>query len=126
MGRLQATHSGFFRLCRVGSVKLTDRHRLEAIRERCGTSSLELMVRRRTLQWMGHVLRKDDGCLPRQFLDCSFVRSVEEDGCVEQLKIRPGHRNIKHYSGMTALQSRGAMRKVPVMAPFSRTFREVV
>eukprot|EP00955_Chlamydomonas_euryale_P029600 311829-Chlamydomonas_euryale.AAC.1 len=28
---------------------LTDRHRLETLREQCGTSLLELMVRRRTL-----------------------------------------------------------------------------
>eukprot|EP00955_Chlamydomonas_euryale_P041347 351960-Chlamydomonas_euryale.AAC.4 len=65
VGRLEVTHSNCLR--RVG-VKLTDRHRLEAIRERCGTSSLELMVRRPTLQWMGHVLRMDEDRLPRQVL----------------------------------------------------------
>eukprot|EP00955_Chlamydomonas_euryale_P034534 349819-Chlamydomonas_euryale.AAC.1 len=58
MGRLEVTHSDCLR--RIVGVKLTDRHRLETIREQCGTSSLDLMVRRRTLQWMGHVLRMDE------------------------------------------------------------------
>eukprot|EP00955_Chlamydomonas_euryale_P043579 352629-Chlamydomonas_euryale.AAC.1 len=47
MGRLEVIP------CIVG-MKLTDRHRLETICEQCGTSLLELMVRRRTLQWMGY------------------------------------------------------------------------
>eukprot|EP00955_Chlamydomonas_euryale_P104793 365594-Chlamydomonas_euryale.AAC.11 len=72
-----------------------DRHRLETISEQCGTSSLELMVHRRTLQWMGHVLRMDEARLPRQVFDCSSTRSAAKDGRVEQLKLRP------------ALQSRG-------------------
>eukprot|EP00955_Chlamydomonas_euryale_P037272 350708-Chlamydomonas_euryale.AAC.5 len=42
-------------LRRIVGVKLTDRHALETTREQCGTSSLELMVRRRALQWMAHV-----------------------------------------------------------------------
>eukprot|EP00955_Chlamydomonas_euryale_P106263 365693-Chlamydomonas_euryale.AAC.17 len=49
-------------------MKLTDRHRLQTTREQCGTSSLELMVRRRTLQWMRGVLRMDEDRLPRQAL----------------------------------------------------------
>eukprot|EP00955_Chlamydomonas_euryale_P054527 355849-Chlamydomonas_euryale.AAC.1 len=64
MGRLEVTNSNCLR-CIVG-VKLTDRRRLETICEQCGMSSLELMVRRRTLQWMGHALQMDEDCLPRQ------------------------------------------------------------
>eukprot|EP00955_Chlamydomonas_euryale_P076001 362520-Chlamydomonas_euryale.AAC.8 len=82
----KVAHSKCFR--RIVGFKLTDRHRLETICEQCGPSSLELMARRRILQWMGHVLRMDEDRLPRQtFLGC------------------------------TALQSGGAMRKVPVVAP---------
>eukprot|EP00955_Chlamydomonas_euryale_P034843 349910-Chlamydomonas_euryale.AAC.3 len=51
MGRLEVTHSNCPR--RSVGVKLMDRHRLEIIREQCGTSSLELMDCRRILQWMG-------------------------------------------------------------------------
>eukprot|EP00955_Chlamydomonas_euryale_P096973 365044-Chlamydomonas_euryale.AAC.1 len=92
MDRLEVTHSNCLR--RIVGMKLTDCHTLETIHEQCGTSSLELMVCRRTLQWMGHVLRMDEDRLPRQVLDCSIARSVAEDGGVEQLKLRPGHRNI--------------------------------
>eukprot|EP00955_Chlamydomonas_euryale_P114042 366249-Chlamydomonas_euryale.AAC.7 len=51
MGRLEVTHSNCLR--RIFGMKLMDRHRLGTVHEQCGTSSLELMVRRRTLQWMG-------------------------------------------------------------------------
>eukprot|EP00955_Chlamydomonas_euryale_P059148 357291-Chlamydomonas_euryale.AAC.3 len=73
---------------------------LKTIREQCGMSSLELMVRRRTLQWMGHILRIDESRLPRQVFNCSSAKSAAEDGRVEQLKSRPGHTNIKAFSGM--------------------------
>eukprot|EP00955_Chlamydomonas_euryale_P069748 360571-Chlamydomonas_euryale.AAC.2 len=43
------------------------------------------MVRRQTLQWMGHVLRMDEDRLPQQVFDCSLARSVAEDGRMEQL-----------------------------------------
>eukprot|EP00955_Chlamydomonas_euryale_P004774 51205-Chlamydomonas_euryale.AAC.1 len=64
MGKLEITHSNC--LCRIVDVKLTDCHRLETIRKQCGTSSLELMVRRWTLQWMRRVLLMDEDHLPRQ------------------------------------------------------------
>eukprot|EP00955_Chlamydomonas_euryale_P000804 9254-Chlamydomonas_euryale.AAC.1 len=66
MGGLEVTHSNCLR--RIVGMKLKDRHRLETIREQCGTSSLELMVCRRTLQW--HVLRMDEDRLPWQVFDC--------------------------------------------------------
>eukprot|EP00955_Chlamydomonas_euryale_P079460 363302-Chlamydomonas_euryale.AAC.13 len=50
-------------------------------------SSLELMVRRRSLQWMRHILRMDEDRLPQQ--------------------LRPGHRNIKDFSGMNSSAIRG-------------------
>ena len=98
--------------CIIG-VKLTDRHRLETIHDQCGTSSLELMVRRRTLQWMGHVLRMDEDRLPRQVFDCSLTTSVAEDGRVEQLKFRRGHRNIKDFSGLYSSAIRGCHEEGP-------------
>eukprot|EP00955_Chlamydomonas_euryale_P034588 349837-Chlamydomonas_euryale.AAC.1 len=88
MGRLEVTHSNCLR--RIVDVNLTDLHRLETIHEQCDTSSLELMVRRQTLSVDG---------------------ALTEDGRVEQLKLRPGHRNIKTFLGHTALQSGGAKRK---------------
>jgi len=35
--------------------------------------------------WMGHGLRMDEDSLPRQVFDCSFARSVAEDGRVWSL-----------------------------------------
>eukprot|EP00955_Chlamydomonas_euryale_P086241 364199-Chlamydomonas_euryale.AAC.3 len=57
MGRREVTHANF--LHRVVGVKLTACHRVETLREKYGTSSLALMVRKRALQWMGQVLRMD-------------------------------------------------------------------
>eukprot|EP00955_Chlamydomonas_euryale_P070852 360874-Chlamydomonas_euryale.AAC.17 len=65
------------------------------------------MVHRRTLQWMGHVLQMDEDRLPRHVFDCSLARSVEEDGRVEQLKLRWGHINIEEFSGMYSSVIRG-------------------
>eukprot|EP00955_Chlamydomonas_euryale_P082785 363764-Chlamydomonas_euryale.AAC.13 len=98
MGRLEVTHSNCLR--RIVGVKLTDRNRLETIHEQCGMSLLELVVCSRTLEWMGHVLRMDEDRLPRQAFDCSLAGSVAEDGRVEQLKLRPGHRNIEDFHEM--------------------------
>eukprot|EP00955_Chlamydomonas_euryale_P075345 362292-Chlamydomonas_euryale.AAC.6 len=77
MGRLEVIHSKCLR--RIVGMKLTDRHRLETIRELCGTSSPEFMV----------------------------PRSLARDGRVEQLKLRPGHRDIKDFSGMYSSAIRG-------------------
>eukprot|EP00955_Chlamydomonas_euryale_P118021 366512-Chlamydomonas_euryale.AAC.22 len=93
------TRGHSFCLRRIVDMKLMDRHRLETIREQCGTSLLELMVRRRTLQWIGHLLRINEDPLPLQVFECSLAR-VAEDGRVEQLKLRQGHRNIKDFPGM--------------------------
>eukprot|EP00955_Chlamydomonas_euryale_P041747 352101-Chlamydomonas_euryale.AAC.2 len=98
IGRPEVTYSNCLR--RIVGVKLTDRNRLDIIREQCGMSSLELMFRRRALRWMGHGLQVDEGCLPRQVFNCLLARSVAEDGRVEQLKLRQGHRNIKDFSGV--------------------------
>eukprot|EP00955_Chlamydomonas_euryale_P082291 363696-Chlamydomonas_euryale.AAC.6 len=48
MSKLEVTHSKCLR--RIVGMKLMDRHRFEIIHEQCGTSSLELMVHRWTLQ----------------------------------------------------------------------------
>eukprot|EP00955_Chlamydomonas_euryale_P048795 354078-Chlamydomonas_euryale.AAC.1 len=58
----------------IAGVKLTDRHRLE------------------TTRTMWHVIAGFD------------ARSVAEDGRMEQLKLTPGHRNIKDFSGMYSSQ----------------------
>eukprot|EP00955_Chlamydomonas_euryale_P017830 190119-Chlamydomonas_euryale.AAC.3 len=79
------------------------------------------MVCRRTLQWMGHVLQMGEDRLPQQVYDCSLARSVAEDGRVEQLKSRPGHRSNKDFYGIYTAANRGAMRKVPVVAPLLGT-----
>eukprot|EP00955_Chlamydomonas_euryale_P115402 366346-Chlamydomonas_euryale.AAC.7 len=102
---LEVTHSNCLR--RIVGLKLTDRNRPETIHEQCGMSLLELMIRRLTLQWMGHVLRMDEDRLLRQVFDCSLARSVAEDGRVEQLKLRPRHRNMKDFSGMHSSATRG-------------------
>eukprot|EP00955_Chlamydomonas_euryale_P100161 365263-Chlamydomonas_euryale.AAC.24 len=122
MGRLEVTRCNCLR-CIVG-VKLTDRHRLETICEQCGTSSLELMVRRRSLQWMVHVLQLDEDRLLRQVFDCSLASSVAEDGRVEQLKFRWGHRNVKQFSGMYSFASQGCHEEGTVVACGRTTVRD--
>eukprot|EP00955_Chlamydomonas_euryale_P023675 249891-Chlamydomonas_euryale.AAC.3 len=67
-------------LRRIVGVKPRDHHKLEAVCEQRGTFSLELMVRRRTLWWMGHVLRMGEDCLPWPVFDCSFASSIAEHG----------------------------------------------
>eukprot|EP00955_Chlamydomonas_euryale_P098331 365137-Chlamydomonas_euryale.AAC.7 len=113
-----APRGNSFCLRRIVGVKLRTATGLR-LHEQCGTTLLEFMARR--LQWMGHVLRMDEDRLPRQVFDCSLARSVAEDDRVEQLKLRPGHRNVKTFLGCTALQSGDAMMKIPVVAPLFRT-----
>jgi len=62
-GQLEVTDCSCFR--RIAGVKLADRYRLENVREQCGTSSLKLIVGRRTHQWVGYILRMDEDGLPR-------------------------------------------------------------
>eukprot|EP00955_Chlamydomonas_euryale_P035391 350101-Chlamydomonas_euryale.AAC.1 len=57
----------------------------------------------------------DEDRLPRQVFDCSLARSVAEDGRVEQVRIRPGHRNINDLSGMYSSPIQGCHEKVPVV-----------
>eukprot|EP00955_Chlamydomonas_euryale_P055246 356069-Chlamydomonas_euryale.AAC.3 len=68
------------------------------------------MVRRRTVQWMGHVLRMDEDRLPWQVFDCPVARSAAEEGRMEQLKLKPGLRNTTDFSGMysSAIYIRGS------------------
>eukprot|EP00955_Chlamydomonas_euryale_P017613 188220-Chlamydomonas_euryale.AAC.3 len=80
---------------------------LKATHGQCRMSSLELMVHRRSLQLMEHVLRKDKNRVLRQAPGCSLARSVAADGRVEQLTgLKQGHRNNKDLLGCTALQSK--------------------
>eukprot|EP00955_Chlamydomonas_euryale_P000791 9045-Chlamydomonas_euryale.AAC.1 len=53
----------------------------------------------------------DEDRLVRKVFDCSVARSVAEGGRVEQLKLRPGHRNTNDSLGCTALRCEGAMRQ---------------
>eukprot|EP00955_Chlamydomonas_euryale_P087908 364334-Chlamydomonas_euryale.AAC.8 len=69
------------------------------------------MIRRRTRQRMGHVLRMDEDRLLRQVSDCSLARSVAEDGRVEPLKLRPGHRDIQDFSRMYSSAIRGCHKE---------------
>eukprot|EP00955_Chlamydomonas_euryale_P038075 350981-Chlamydomonas_euryale.AAC.5 len=98
-------------------MKLTDRHRLETIREQCGTSSLELMVDRRNRQWMGHVLRIDEDRLPRQ-VDCALARSAirgcHEEGSVGGTTFRdfltlPGHTTLIPWPEVRAAAAERAL-----------------
>eukprot|EP00955_Chlamydomonas_euryale_P022061 233009-Chlamydomonas_euryale.AAC.1 len=53
----------------------------------------------------------DEDCLPRQVFYCLLARSVAEDGRVEQLKLRPGLRNIKDSSGMYSSAIQGCHKE---------------
>eukprot|EP00955_Chlamydomonas_euryale_P053098 355369-Chlamydomonas_euryale.AAC.3 len=49
----------------------------------------------------------DEDRLPRQVFDCLLAKSVAQDGHVEQLKLRSGHRNIENFSGWYSSAIRG-------------------
>eukprot|EP00955_Chlamydomonas_euryale_P001957 21864-Chlamydomonas_euryale.AAC.1 len=49
----------------------------------------------------------DEDRLPRQGYDCSLAWSSAEDGSLEQLKFRHGHRNIKDFLGTYSSAIRG-------------------
>eukprot|EP00955_Chlamydomonas_euryale_P007242 76556-Chlamydomonas_euryale.AAC.3 len=94
-------------VCTLRGCVPPDCNRLETEHEQCGSSSLELMVHKRTLQWRGHVWRMDEDRLPRQVFDCSLARSVTGDGRAEQMKLNLGHRILKTFSGMYSSAIRG-------------------
>eukprot|EP00955_Chlamydomonas_euryale_P092611 364723-Chlamydomonas_euryale.AAC.10 len=79
------------------------------------------MVSRRALQRMRNVLCDWSriACCSR-FSYCLFARSGAEDGCVEQLKLGQGHRNIEVFSGTHSSAIGVAMRKGEAVAPENR------
>eukprot|EP00955_Chlamydomonas_euryale_P099675 365234-Chlamydomonas_euryale.AAC.1 len=79
MGRLEATDSNCLR--RIVGGRLTDRHMLE------------------TRLDGAHVVNGRGAFVAAAFRLLSSNQSAEEDGHVEQLKFRPGHRSIKDFSG---------------------------
>ena len=51
-------------------VDLTARHTLNHIRKVCGSQPVELVIVKRTFQWLGHVARMPDSRLPKLVYDC--------------------------------------------------------
>eukprot|EP00955_Chlamydomonas_euryale_P036025 350318-Chlamydomonas_euryale.AAC.4 len=86
-------------LGRIVGVKLTDRHRLENMREKYGTSSRELMVRRKALQWMGHVLRKD------------AAKGQLQEIASGRTEAKTGSQGQERFSGMYSSAIRGCHEK---------------
>eukprot|EP00955_Chlamydomonas_euryale_P068035 359996-Chlamydomonas_euryale.AAC.1 len=82
MGRLEVTHSNCLR--RIVGMKLMDRHRLGTTYEQCDT-----VIAGVDSSWTGPSV---DGA---------------QDDRVEQLKLRPGHRNIENFSGRHSSTIRG-------------------
>eukprot|EP00955_Chlamydomonas_euryale_P027188 286674-Chlamydomonas_euryale.AAC.3 len=109
MGRLGVARSNCLR--RIVGMKLTDRHRLEAIHEQCGRSSLELIVCRRTLPPGGRGTY------------CEWIRITCRGRCPRgRTAVKTGSQKFKDFSGMYSPKSGGAMKKVTVEAPLFGTF----
>ena len=70
---LETAHSACLR--RILGVTLAGRHSLQHVRKCCGIEALELMLIRRTFQWLGHVMRMDSCRYPAKVFGC-----IPEDG----------------------------------------------
>jgi hypothetical protein len=68
--RLESAHSHCLR--RILGVSLIDRHRLSYIRQACDTEPIESLVAKRSMQWLGHVMRMPASRLPRKTFDCTM------------------------------------------------------
>jgi Reverse transcriptase (RNA-dependent DNA polymerase) len=66
--KLETAHSACLR--RIMGVDLTARHTLNHIRKVCGSQPVELVIVKRTFQWLGHVARMPDSRLPKLVYDC--------------------------------------------------------
>eukprot|EP00955_Chlamydomonas_euryale_P034172 349707-Chlamydomonas_euryale.AAC.1 len=110
MGRLEVTH--FNCIHRIVGMKVTDRHRLETQREQCGMSSLELIIRRRILQRMGHVLRMDEDCLPRQLCNPGCHEEGSGGGTTfrDFLEL-PGHTKLIFWPKIRAAMAERALSR---------------
>ena len=51
---------------------MKEKRRHTDIRARANIDTVETMVRKRRLRWLGHVARMDPGRIPRQLLVCKF------------------------------------------------------
>jgi len=54
--------------------------RNEEIRKKTGLWKLELIVKRRRLRWLGHVLRMDDSTIPPQAIQWELRRYKRKPG----------------------------------------------
>jgi hypothetical protein len=68
--RLETAHSHSLR--RILGVSLIDRHRLTYIRQACDTEPIKSLVAKRSMQWLGHVMRMPASRLPRKTFDCTM------------------------------------------------------
>jgi hypothetical protein len=68
--RLEIAHSHCLR--RILGVSLIDRHRLTYIRQACDTEPIVSLVAKRSMQWLGHVMRMSASRLPRKTFDCTM------------------------------------------------------
>ena len=75
---LETAHSACLR--RILGVTRAERHTLQHIRQVCGSQPLELMLIKRTLQWLGHVARMPGHRYPTLVLDCVPVGGKRGQG----------------------------------------------
>eukprot|EP00955_Chlamydomonas_euryale_P098380 365140-Chlamydomonas_euryale.AAC.7 len=54
------------------------------------------MVLRQTLQWLGRVLRMEEGRWPRSLFGCSSAWSLEEGGRAKSVNVRQHHISFKN------------------------------
>jgi len=52
----------------VSSGGIKSQMRIEEVRKRTGQALLEKVIRERRLRWLGHVIRMDEVCIPKQAL----------------------------------------------------------
>ena len=75
---LEHSHSQCLR--RILGIELRGHHRLTYIREACGCGSLEIMIAKRSLQWLGHIARMSAARYPRMAFDCSVAGAFRSVG----------------------------------------------
>jgi hypothetical protein len=66
---LETAHTACLR--RIMGVSRADRHRLQHIRGVCGSQPLELLLIKRTFQWLGHVMRMPAHRYPAMVYGCA-------------------------------------------------------
>jgi Reverse transcriptase (RNA-dependent DNA polymerase) len=99
---LEVAHTMCLRM--ILRVERSDRHSNKYIYEQCRSAPLKISVIRRSLQWMGHVMRMDDTRLPRMVMGAVIVGGSRERGR-PKMAFRHTYRSILNETGQVPFDS---------------------